>query len=525
MKKLNTLLYSAIILLLFVSSAQAESVRILYLNDFHGFAEPYKPYGSDEMLGGIAYLSGRANELRKEKPTLLLAAGDMIQGNNWVNFFQGASAIEAMNAMKFDAMVSGNHEFDFGQDILKQRIAEAGFPVLCANVEGFSQLKPYIIKELAGIRFGVIGLATADTPVTTHPKNVAGLKFIAPEDALRHYLREVKEQSDIVIVLSHIGHQADRILAEEVEGIDIIVGGHSHTKLLSPVVVNNTLILQAWEHAKALGVLDFTVEEGKIMKYDGRLEEIKPASGAMDKEVMTIVTKYSEKVDAVLNETIGETESDLDGEHVREGETNLGNLLADIIRAASGADAAIVNGGGIRAGMKKGAISVNNVYNVLPFNNYIVAIRLTGTEIKATLEHGVSAIEKNEGRFPQVSGLTFTYNATASVGSRVSDVFIAGRPIEPGRGYTVATNDFLAAGGDGYTAFGDAVKSSTDFSVVGGVMKGEKLFYNDSSRWLRDVVIEYIKERKIIAPVLESRIVRINERREADSTANEGLRQ
>ena len=152
---------------------------------------------------------------------------------------------------------------------------------------------------------------------------------------------------------------------------------------------------------------------------------------------------------------------------------------------------------------------MKNVYNVLPFNNYIVAIRLNGKEIKATLEHGVSAIEKNEGRFPQVSGLTFTYNASAPVGSRVGEILIAGNAIDPGREYTVATNDFLAAGGDGYTAFGDAVKSSKDYSVVGGVVKGEKLFYNDSSRWLRDVVIEYIKERKKIAPGLEGRIVRI----------------
>jgi 2',3'-cyclic-nucleotide 2'-phosphodiesterase (5'-nucleotidase family) len=508
-KKLSSIFHIILLLLLFCSSAQAESVRILYLNDFHGFAEPYKPFGSDEMLGGLASLSARANELRNEKPTLLLAAGDMIQGNNWANFFQGASVIEAMNEMKFDAMATGNHEFDFGQDVLKQRILEAGFPVLCANVEGFSQLKPYIIKEIAGIRFGVIGLATADTPFTTHPKNVAGLKFISPEDALRHYLREVKAQSDIVVVLSHIGHQADRMLAEEVEGIDLIVGGHSHTKVLSPVIVKNTIILQAWEHAKTLGVLDLTVEEGKIVKYDGRLEEIKPASGTVDKEIMTVVTKYRENVDAVLNETIGETESDLDGEHVRERETNLGNLIADIMRAAAGSDATIINGGGIRTGMKKGLISVKNVYNVLPFNNYIVAIRLTGKEIKETLEHGVSAIEKNEGRFPQVSGLTFTYNASVSVGSRVSDILIAGSPIDPGREYTVATNDFLAAGGDGYTAFGDAVKSSKDFSVDGGVMKGEKLFYNDSSRWLRDVVIEHIKEREKIAPVPEGRIVGI----------------
>jgi 5'-nucleotidase / UDP-sugar diphosphatase len=510
MKKLNILLCAVIVLLLCVSPSLAEtSLRVLYLNDFHGFAEPYTPFGSDELLGGIAYLSGRVNELREEKPSLLLAAGDMIQGNNWTNLFQGASVIETMNAMKFDALVTGNHEFDFGQEVLKKRISEAAFPVLGANVEGFPLIRPYTVKEIAGIRVGVIGITTPDTPVTTHPRNVAGLTFISPEDALQKYMKELKDKSDIVVVLSHTGHHADRMLAEKVEGIDIIIGGHSHTKVLSPAVVKNTIILQAWEHAKALGVLDITMEEGKIVKFDGRLEEIRPTPGKEDKDVMMLVTKYSEKVDAVLNESIGETENDLDGEHVRERETNLGNLLADIMRTASGADAAIINGGGIRAGIKKGAITVKNVYNVLPFNNYIVAIRLTGKEIKDTLEHGVSAIEKNEGRFPQVSGLMFTYSASAPAGSRIRDIFIGESAIVPDREYSVATNDFLAAGGDGYAAFGNAVKSSKDFSVVGGVVKGEKLVYNDSSRWLRDVAIDYVKEKKKLSPICEKRIVRV----------------
>ncbi|MCX5908521.1 MAG: metallophosphoesterase, partial [Deltaproteobacteria bacterium] len=186
------------------------------MNDFHGFAEPYKPFGSQELLGGVAYLAARVNALRQEKPTLLLAAGDMIQGNNWANLSQGESVIGLMNAMQFDAMVVGNHEFDFGQEVLKRRIAEAKFPVLGANVEGVESLKPYIIKELQGIRIALIGVVTEETPVSTHPRNVSGLRFLSPAEVTGKYIQELKPRADIILVLSHIGHGADRLLAEKV---------------------------------------------------------------------------------------------------------------------------------------------------------------------------------------------------------------------------------------------------------------------------------------------------------------------
>ena len=163
-----------------------------------------------------------------------------------------------------------------------------------------------------------------------------------------------------------------------------------------------------------------------------------------------------------------------------------------------------------KASIKKGEVSVKNVYTVLPFDNYIVAIKLTGKQIQEALEHGVSAIEEGAGRFPQVSGLTFKYIRSEKAGSRIKEIFIAGKPIELDKEYIVATNDFLAAGGDGYKAFGEAVKSSKDFSIIGGTMKGEKLVYSDSGRWLRDVVIGYIKERKKIAPAVEGRTVEVN---------------
>jgi 2',3'-cyclic-nucleotide 2'-phosphodiesterase (5'-nucleotidase family) len=500
-----------LLLALTASYAQAEQtvIRILYLNDFHGFAEPYKPFGSDENLGGIAYLSARLNSLRNERDSLLLSAGDMIQGNNWANLSQGEAVIELMNAMKFDAMVLGNHEFDFGQDVLKKRISEAKFPVLGANVEGLDLVKPYIIKEVSGVKIGIIGIVTDDTPVTTHPRNVAGLAFISPEDSVNKYIKELKGRTDIIVVLSHIGYSADRLLAEKTEGVDLIVGGHSHTKLLSPTIINKTIVLQAWEHAKALGVLDLTVADGRIEKYEGHLEEIRPEPGGDDKNITAIVEKYQKKVDAVLNETIGEAEADLDGENVRQKETNLGDLIADIMRKTAHADIALINGGTIRTSIKKGELKVKHIYAVLPFDNYIVAVRLTGKQIREALEHGVSAVEEGAGRFPQVSGLGFTYSISAQVGSRIKDILISGKLMEEDREYIVATNDFLAAGGDGYKAFGDAVKSSRDFSIVGGTMKGDKLTYSDSGRWLRDVVIDYIKEKKKIAPDVDKRITEV----------------
>jgi 2',3'-cyclic-nucleotide 2'-phosphodiesterase (5'-nucleotidase family) len=513
MKKLSVAIFVIIVSVLCLTPVlgREATLRILYVNDFHGFAEPYKPVGSQETLGGVAYLAAAVNKLRKEKPALLLAAGDMIQGNSWANLFRGRSSIALMNLMRFDAMVVGNHEFDFGRDTLKKRIAQAKFPVLGANVEGFTDgLKPYVIKEVQGLKVAVIGVVTPDTPQSTHPRNVAGLRLIPPAAAGEKYLPELKKQADLIIVLSHIGYQADRDLAAQVPGIGVIVGGHSHTKLLEPTVINGTIIVQAWEHAKALGVLDLTLADGKIKSFKGHLEMIKPAPGQEDKAVRRLVKRYGVLVNAVLGRRVGEAALDLDGEHVRQRETNLGDFLADIFRRTAGADAAIINGGGIRTSILKGNIRVKDIYAVLPFDNYLVAIKLTGKQIKDALEHGVSGVEECAGRFPQVSGLSFTYNRKAPVGSRVKEVLIGGKPLDLQKEYVVATNDFMAAGGDGYRAFGEALKSSRDYASVGGALKGEKLVYNDSGRWLRDVVIDYIRGQKTVAPQVEGRIKEVD---------------
>ena len=312
-------------------------------------------------------------------------------------------------------------------------------------------------------------------------------------------MKELRNKADLIIFLSHIGHHADRKLAEKIKGIDVIIGGHSHTKIEKPVLINETIIVQAWEHGKALGVLDLTLIDGKITKFDGYLKKIIPEEINENISIKAIVDKYNEIVDSVLNEKICIAQTDLDGGNVRKRETNLGNLVADIIRQTAETDVAIINAGGLRASIKKGDVTVKDVYSVLPFNNYIVAIKLTGKQIKEALEHGVGAVEKGEGRFPQVSGIRFSYYPKNKPGYRINEVFIKGKPLEIDKEYSVAITDFITAGGDGYKIFGEAIKDSKNF------------IFSDTSKYLRDLVVEYIKNKKIINYTNEGRITELKD--------------
>lgn len=510
----QALLFPALLLLLaFASEARPEefAIRVLHVNDFHGFAEPHQPPGSKAMVGGAAHLAAAVNRLRQEKPSLLLSAGDMIQGSPWANFSKGASVIALMNALRFDAMAIGNHEFDFGQDILKKRIAEAGFPFLAANVLGLAPVQPYVVKQVGGVKVGILGVVAEDTAVLTNPRHVEGLTFLPVQDAVGMHLADLRRVSDVVIVVSHIGHAADRLLAERVEGIDFIIGGHSHTKVTDPPVIGKTMVLQAWEHGKALGVLDIRFADGRIKSATGYLQEI-TAEGAADREIETLVLTHAAVVDAALNRRIGETDTDLDGEHVRNRETNLGNLIADVVREITGADGALINGGAIRRGIGKGAIRARDVYSAVPFDNYPVAVKVRGSHILEALEHGFARAPGASGAFPQVSGIALRYDLARPAGSRISDVHIKGEPLVLDKDYTLATLDFISSGGDGYKAFGDALASSRDDSVIGGAIRGGKLAYSDPGRWLRDLVIDYIQSRDRINRHTEGRMVEVKSR-------------
>jgi 5'-nucleotidase / UDP-sugar diphosphatase len=483
----------------FIWAGEPVQLRILYINDFHGFAEPYQPSSSPYPLGGIAYLAGEIERLRKERPTLLLAAGDMIQGSPWANLFEGKSVIELMNAMNFSAMVLGNHEFDFGQEVLNKRIQEALFPILGANIKGMPDLiKPYVLKDISGLKVALIGLITEETPITTHPKNVKGLTFAPMIEEAQKAIRDLGSNPDLVIVLSHLGLPADRLLAKATQGIQIIVGGHTHTRIESPMTVNETLIVQAWEHAKVLGVLDLTIQDRKITRYEGKLVPIQPDRQQPDPVVMEIVDRYKKQTEAVLEEVIGETQVDLMGKGSRFQETNLGNLVADILRKETGADVALMNGGGIRADILKGPVRMKDLFSVLPFYNHSVVLKVSGRELKDIIEHGLSDLNGAGGRFPQVSGMLVTYRLTDPVGQRITSFKVGNKEWDPQGWYSLATNDFLAAGGDGYDTLKQIVeKKEGDPSRV-------SLF--DSGREIRTMVVDYLKDKKQISASVEGRM-------------------
>lgn len=496
--------------------AAPATFRIYHINDLHGFANPSQRPGSLEKRGGAQWLSGRLQHLRAEQPGVFLAAGDMIQGDTWTNYSQGHAVIDLLNHFQVDAMVVGNHEFDFGQDVLRRRVGEARFPVLGANVTGMPELKATASFSQPSGKITVIGLVTDDVPQSSHPRNTVGLKFLSPAQVAREQITAAQQTTDLFVLLTHIGHEQDMALANELcRGADavtapvLIVGGHSHTRVEAPVRVGNCAVTQAGDHGRLLGIVDVRVDEGKLLTVEGHLEEIDPRTAPSDPGIAALVKRYNDQMDTVLNQKAGVAAVDLIQEGARRQETNLGNWVADLVRRVSGAEAALINGGSIRTGIPAGEITIRQLSAMLPFDNYIVAVRMSGAQLLQALEHGVSGVESGEGRFPQVSGMTFVFDRRLPVGKRVTEVRVGGAPLELQREYTVATLDFLAAGGDGYAAFGEAIRGSGDFVEVGGAMRSSRLVYNDPGQFLRDVALDTLVREPQVAPVVEGRIVEV----------------
>lgn len=490
-----SLLRAGLVLLLLLlgrpgtAAGGATTLTILHVNDFHGWLLPHRPAAGLPEEGGAARLAALVR--RERTPTtLFLAAGDLMQGTSLSNLFDGRPVIEALSQMGLDASAVGNHEFDIGLAALRARAAEASFPFLAANIAGAEIWRPSLVRTVGPLRVALFGLTTEETPVTTHPRNVPGLTFLPAVETARRQVAQLRPRADLVVLLSHLGFEEDERLAAAVPGIDVIVGGHTHTRVEQPVRVGGTLILQAFERGAVLGRLDLTVEDGRVTGSAYRLIPVAADAGE-DAAVTAIVERYRRRLDERLHEAVGTATAALDGDHdrLRSRETALGNLVADAVRAAAGADVALLNGGAIRAGVPAGAVTLGALYDALPFDSWVISFALTGGELRQALETGVSRLPARDGRFPQVSGLSFVLDPRRPAGSRVGAVTVGGAPLDEGRRYVVATNDFLAAGGDGYTVF-----------------TGREPIYNDASRYLRDVLADWWRRAGTITPAVEGRI-------------------
>lgn len=480
------------------STGNVTKITILHTNDTHARAE------STKTEIGFAKIATLVTEYKKQNAnTLVVDAGDTFHGQTIATLVRGESIAKIMNTSGYDAMTAGNHDFNYGYQRLVELSKMLNFPVLIANVRNQADntrlFNPYIIKEVAGVKVGIFGLATPETTYKTHPKNVEGLIFTDPVKEAQAVVAELKTKADVIIALTHLGTDVASTdtstkLAREVAGIDIIVDGHSHTIMETGTTVGGTLIVSTGEYDKNLGVVELEWQGGKLTSKKAGLVKVEAvAATAQDQKVLDIVNAIKTEQKTVLSEVIGKTTVKLDGERAqtRTMETNLANLITNAMLETTGADVAITNGGGIRASIDAGEITKGEVITVLPFGNYIVTKKIKGADIKAALEVGAKAYPEQNGAFSQVAGITYLIDKNKPAGERVSLIKVKGQALDLNKEYLLATNDFMAAGGDGYVMF-----------------KG-KAIVNEYPA-LDEALLSYIKARGTVEPKVEGRIVAKN---------------
>jgi 2',3'-cyclic-nucleotide 2'-phosphodiesterase (5'-nucleotidase family) len=406
--------------------------------------------------GGMDRLAHVIKQYRTRYPhSLLLFPGDLISPSLESSVFKGAQLIEALNLLRVDAASPGNHEFDYGADEFAKRIRESRFAWLASNVtvapgvRGFPGTRPWMIQTVGGVAVGLIGLLTVETYDASSPGATLIADPITVAKALVPILRRNGAQA--IIALTHLTMAQDQRLLAEVPEIDVIVGGHDHDPMTHER--GGRMVAKAGADSRWLGVTHLTVSQPRSTRHE--LVAVTDQTPS-DPQMAAFVKRYTDEVNRQFDVVIGEAVAPLDARNaaVRQQEAPLGNLIADVMKAAINADVAITNGGGIRtnAVFPAGPIRRKDVLAWLPFGNLIVGTTVRGSDVRAALENGVSAWADVGGRFPQVSGITFTFTPSRPAGSRVSDIRINGQPVDETARYRVATNDFLLRGGDGYTS-------------------------------------------------------------------------
>jgi len=430
---------------------------ILHTNDTHARVKEGKYDGM-----GFAKISTLVNEFKAENPNVLvLDAGDTFHGTTIASLVQGESIVQILNTIGYDAMVAGNHDFNYGQERLVKLAGMTDFPVLAANVvkkDGSYLLKPYVIIDVNGLLVGIFGLATPETLFKSHPKNTEGLTFKDPVAVAKEMVAELESKIHVIIALVHLGVDEETEvkstdIAAAVDGIDLIVDGHSHTELPEGLLINNTMIVQAGVHDKNLGVVEILYETGDVTNVKARLiTKDDAAEVAENSEIVALIEELEEKNKKITDVVIGNTDVELDGvkEHVRTGPTNLGTAICEAMIFVTGADVALQNGGGIRSSIDVGPITHGEIITVLPFGNTVVLLEVKGSVIIAAIENGIKAYPEVAGSYSHVAGMTFTFDESKEPGNRVTEILIGGKKLNPDKLYKLATNDFLAAGGDKY---------------------------------------------------------------------------
>ncbi len=495
------LLGATALLLSFGVSAPAVAdfdLTILHTNDFHSRIEPINKYDSNcsakddadgKCLGGTARLETAIEERRAAaKNSILVDGGDQFQGSLFYTYYKGKAAAEFMNALGYDAMTVGNHEFDDGPEVLRGFMEAVDFPVLLANADVSKEaelvdvLMPAAIIERDGEKIGLIGLTPDDTSDLASPGEY--VHFFDPIQAATTQVANLQAEGvNKIVVLSHSGYGVDKKVAAAVDGIDVIVGGHTNTFLSNtsdraegpyPTWVTSpdgrkTAIVSAYAYGKFLGELNVKFDDnGDVIEAVGE-PIIMDAKIAENEAVKARIKELAGPLEEIRTEVIGATAAPVDGDRksCRAGECEMGVLVTDAMLAATkdkGVEIAITNGGGLRASINAGEVTMGEALSVLPFQNTLATFELQGKFIKTALEGGLSRIEDGAGRFPQVAGLKFTFDASRPAGERIVELTLEdGSAIEADKIYKLATNNYVRNGGDGYKVFSAEGKNAYDY--------------------------------------------------------------
>ncbi len=432
---------------------------IVHTNDTHGHMLPYRANGVDDW-SGVARRRVAIQRARSDTSYYWLAldAGDVFQGTPISNLLTGFLDLECMNQMGYDAMCLGNHEFDFSYDLIRSRMQDVNFPMLCCNVidkeRGVPVTQPYVILRRGDYRIGVIGVTSETLLGETHPKVKDYVDVYPPTpivQSLARYLRGIG--CDIIIALCHEGYNRDLALAEAVPELDVVVGGHSHTFLDEPTLVGDVIVTQNGQWAENLGVLKLTFERaapGERFKLANLQNEYKPLDPAQpqDDGLRAFIGDYEQRFEAEMGKFVCTAAHDFQVDDVRLAENALADLICDSMRSVTEADVCLFNGGNFRAGLAAGDVTFGDLYSVLPYDNFMMKIPINGAHLREVLAY--AGQQYGDGGCPQVSGLRLRYVDLQLVSAEAQGADGTWAPIVDNQQYTLLTNDFLAVGGDGF---------------------------------------------------------------------------
>jgi len=499
MKRILILVVTTLFLFVCTSKPRKGIITFLHTNDMHAQFVPLKATWIDKdpqpLIGGMTALDYYAQKLRAQYPnSLLMDAGDMCTGTLLTKIkHQGAyngAFIEMMNIMDYDAATIGNHEFDDGQENLRALLSLADFDFVSANlfINDSSIVEPYRIYKVGGLRVGIIGLILSDLYKMSRKSHMQGVRISDPIHTAQHWIDAIDPSTDLIVLLTHQGESKDVELAQNIKNADIIIGGHSHTRLDQVVKENNILLVQAGSKTRYLGRFTVNVAGDTISDYDYQLIPVWVDSvSSPNPRMETLVTAFKKQIDIEYAREIGTLKTPWI--KVQRGESNLGNYITDVIRESTTSDFAILNSGGIRKSLPAGPITKKDIYEILPFSNYVMTFSCTGAQLIELLTDNLQETIQDEDGILQVSGISYTYRVEKDSSVSIISLLVDGESVQADQVYRGVTVDFVF---DLLEAPYKLVKTETSPDLIA------------------DCLVDYIIQHPTVESKVENRIIKVN---------------